>query len=276
MLELINAGFTDNNLLREVTSAQNARNREIENTAQQNAAGVIPNPLQGDTGLSNKKTTDTTKSDNKKQEKEESNKSGKAATDKSKATGELTEEQKREVAELKATDRKVRQHEMAHLAAAQGIAVSGANFQYKQGPDGVNYAVGGDVQIDTSKDKDPEKTIAKARKIIAAANAPADPSPQDRQVAAQAQAMQAQAQQELARQAQTETTGSTSNTSGKDKTANNAANITAIKNQAHPGIKEYQKNQEYAPSTSSANTTTNTFGLVSQTTKPGITLNLVA
>jgi hypothetical protein len=44
--------------------------------------------------------------------------------------GELSEEEKQEVQELKATDRKVRQHEMAHLSAAAGIAVSGANFEY--------------------------------------------------------------------------------------------------------------------------------------------------
>lgn len=44
---------------------------------------------------------------------------------------------------------------------------------------------------------DPEKTIAKARVLQAAANAPADPSGQDRAVAAAAAQMEAAARQEL-------------------------------------------------------------------------------
>ena len=121
---------------------------------------------------------------------------------------ELSEDEQRQVDELKATDRKVRQHEMAHLAASQGIAMSGANFEYKRGPDGVNYAVGGDVKIDVSKESTPEKTMDKARKIVTAALAPADPSPQDRQVAAQARMMELQAQMELQKERQKEATGS--------------------------------------------------------------------
>lgn len=120
---------------------------------------------------------------------------------------DLTDEEKRRVQELKATDQKVRTHEMAHLSAAGGIAVSGANFEYTRGPDGVNYAVGGEVRIDTSSEGDPQKTIDKARRIASAAMAPADPSPQDRQVAARARAMEAQAQVELQKERQKEAQG---------------------------------------------------------------------
>ncbi|MCK5075035.1 MAG: hypothetical protein KAR38_01610 [Calditrichia bacterium] len=55
--------------------------------------------------------------------------------------GELTEEEKQEVAQLKKIDAKIRAHEMAHLAASAGISVSGARFDYKTGPDGQIYAV---------------------------------------------------------------------------------------------------------------------------------------
>lgn len=98
---------------------------------------------------------------------------------------------------LKASDLKVRQHEQAHLAAAGSLATSGATYTYRRGPDGVNYAVGGEVNIDTSPGRTPEETIAKARQVQAAALAPADPSGQDRSVAARAAQMAQQAQVEL-------------------------------------------------------------------------------
>ena len=106
----------------------------------------------------------------------------------------------REIAALKAIDRQVRAHEAAHLAAAGGLAQGGANFTYTRGPDGKNYAVGGEVAIDTSPvPGDPAATLAKAQQIQAAALAPSDPSPQDHAVAAAAAAMAAQAQAELAK-----------------------------------------------------------------------------
>ncbi len=68
-----------------------------------------------------------------------------------------------------------------------------------KGPDGLNYAVGGEVAIDTSPvSGDPEATLRKAQIIRAAASAPAEPSPQDRRVAAQAASREAAAQAELA------------------------------------------------------------------------------
>ncbi|WP_229217932.1 putative metalloprotease CJM1_0395 family protein [Rugamonas apoptosis] len=102
---------------------------------------------------------------------------------------------------LKARDTEVRQHELAHLAAAGGLAVSGAAYTYQRGPNGVDYAIGGEVHIDTSPGRTPEETIARARTIQAAALAPADPSGPDRAVAAQAQQLEQQARAELAVQA---------------------------------------------------------------------------
>lgn len=100
--------------------------------------------------------------------------------------------------QLRNRDRAVRAHEQAHLVAAGRYATSGANFNFQRGPDGILYAVGGDVQIDISPvPGDPRATVQKAETIRRAALAPSDPSSQDRQVAAQASRMAAQARAEI-------------------------------------------------------------------------------
>jgi hypothetical protein len=111
--------------------------------------------------------------------------------------------------ELKSTDRQVRAHEQAHVSAGGPYVSGGASFTYQTGPDGQKYAVGGEVPVDASPEPgDPEATIQKARTIGAAALAPADPSPQDRQVAAQAAQMEAQARMEKVQQEQGQAAGS--------------------------------------------------------------------
>lgn len=125
-----------------------------------------------------------------------------SSTGQSDSTG-LTEEEKALVAELKKRDREVRAHEQAHLAAAGPYAQGGAKFTYQKGPDGKNYATGGEVQIDTSAvPGDPQATLRKAEQIRRAANAPASPSSQDRAVASDAAAMAIKARIELSRQQQ--------------------------------------------------------------------------
>ncbi len=120
-------------------------------------------------------------------------------------TGQLSEEQQRQVQQLRQRDREVRAHEQAHLTAAGPYARGGPSFQYVQGPDGRQYAVGGEVSIDTSPiPDDPEATIRKAQVVRAAASAPAQPSAQDRKVAAAAAKMEAQARQELREKERTE------------------------------------------------------------------------
>ena len=121
-----------------------------------------------------------------------------AAASQAASAGGLTSEERQVVLELQQTDRQVRGHEQAHLAAAGGLA-RGVSFTFVTGPDGRQYAVGGEVSIDTSPvSGDPERTIQKAQQIRAAANAPANPSGQDRAVAAQASRMEQAARQELA------------------------------------------------------------------------------
>ncbi|QQD23450.1 hypothetical protein GJQ55_02655 [Venatoribacter cucullus] len=106
------------------------------------------------------------------------------------------------VRELKQRDQEVRAHEQAH-AAVGGQLAGGATYTYQQGPDGVRYAVGGEVQIDMSKvPNDPQATLDKMQLVQRAALAPAEPSSQDRQVAAQAGQVAAQAMAEIAQERQ--------------------------------------------------------------------------
>ena len=129
-----------------------------------------------------------------------------AATSRSVSNQPATAEKLRVIAQLATIDRKVRAHEQAHLAAAGAYATTGASYTFQVGPDGQRYAVGGEVGIDVSPDpSDPQRTIDKARTIEAAAYAPADPSPQDREVAAAAAQMAAQAEREIASRGSGET-----------------------------------------------------------------------
>lgn len=118
-----------------------------------------------------------------------------------KSPGQLDERERSEVQDLKRRDQEVRSHEQAHRSAG-GQHVRGAtSFTYERGPDGINYAVGGEVQIDTSEIRgDPEATIRKMEQIRRAALAPNDPSPADRRVAAEASQKEAKARAELAKQ----------------------------------------------------------------------------
>ncbi len=109
----------------------------------------------------------------------------------------VSQEEMAYLAELKKVDVAVRAHEQAHLAAAGGLAKGGASFSYKRGPDGNKYAVGGEVQIDTSRGATPQETLAKMMKVRAAALAPASPSPQDRKVAAAASSAMTEARLEV-------------------------------------------------------------------------------
>ena len=111
---------------------------------------------------------------------------------------QLTEEERRLLNELKARDAEVRAHEAAHLAAAGPYANGAPTYEYQTGPDGRQYAVGGEVSIDTSPvPGNPEATVRKAQTIKRAALAPREPSAQDRQVAAQAAQLEAQARREV-------------------------------------------------------------------------------
>jgi hypothetical protein len=111
-------------------------------------------------------------------------------------TSNLSPQEQQEVEELQKRDRQVRAHEAAHMAAGGQYIRGGATYTYETGPDGKQYAIGGEVSIDLSPiPGDPKATVQKMEKVEAAALAPADPSPQDREVAAQAAREASEAEQ---------------------------------------------------------------------------------
>lgn len=120
-----------------------------------------------------------------------------AATQAASPSYELADEQRRVVQQLRQADRRIRQHEAAHQAAAGQYAMGGPSYQYRTGPDGRRYAVAGEVQIDTSPiPGDPEATIRKMQQVRRAALAPGQPSSQDLAVAARASQVEQQARAE--------------------------------------------------------------------------------
>lgn len=113
-------------------------------------------------------------------------------------TLQLSPEAQAQLVKLQARDADVRAHEEAHVAAGGSLITGGPTYSYERGPDGKEYAVGGDVTIDTAAvPGNPRATLAKAQEIVAAALAPRDPSGQDEDVAAEAQAMAATAMTQI-------------------------------------------------------------------------------
>lgn len=150
-----------------------------------------------------------------------------AAMDKKSTEGKtLTEEEQKQVDELKARDAEVKAHEQAHIAAGGSYVRGGASYDYQTGPDGKKYAVGGEVSIDTSPvEGDPQATINKAQVILKAALAPAEPSRQDKSVASQARQMMASARKELMAEKTNPDESSQSNTQVEnDKQNSNSKN----------------------------------------------------
>ena len=121
------------------------------------------------------------------------------------ALKDTTSSEYKELQNMKARDREVRQHEQAHVAAGGAYVTGGPTYSYTRGPDGRQYAVGGEVQIDSSPIAgDPAATIRKMQVVQRAALAPAEPSGQDRSVAAGAAQTENQARADLREQQQEE------------------------------------------------------------------------
>ncbi len=104
--------------------------------------------------------------------------------------GELSEGEQRQVEELRQRDAHVRAHEQAHAAAG----ATNVTYEYQIGPDGRAYAIGGSADISIHAPAgDPDGKIVQARRMRAAALAPADPSPEDAAIAARASQIEAEA-----------------------------------------------------------------------------------
>ena len=114
--------------------------------------------------------------------------------------GQLSSSEKVEVYKLKAIDSQVRAHEAAHQSGP--AASGGASYTYTKGPDGVMYAVAGEVPIQIETGSTPQETMSNMQDVIATALAPADPSPQDLSIASKARVLMMKAQQEYAKELQ--------------------------------------------------------------------------
>ena len=195
--------------------------------------------------------------------------------------GELTEEERKVVEQLKARDREVRIHEQAHLSAAGDLANGPPSFDFQVGPDGKKYAVGGSVDITVSPvANDPQATISRADRIRRAALAPAEPSGQDRQVAAQALQMKAEAQQELQQEATEEDTENTSETENTAQSENtNSPGQEAQKTSSSIGSTNSEAEKTEAPSLSPASQASQAYQQVSDFPQPreeAVNLSLIA
>lgn len=172
--------------------------RPLDKPVEQTTTRPVDNPKSAD-AATNKPQQDADKARN-----EEKHAHHQDTANTKRPEAELSEEEKAELEKLRARDREVRAHEAAHKAAAGSHARGSVQFTFDEGPDGRRYAVGGEVSIDTSKvSGDPEATIRKAQAIQRAANAPAQPSGQDRSVASKASQMEIEARRELVESAKT-------------------------------------------------------------------------
>ncbi|MCF6438387.1 catalase [Pseudoalteromonas luteoviolacea] len=156
------------------------------------------------------------------------------------------EQDEQQLKELKDRDREVRLHEQAH-ARVGGQYAGSPSYDYQRGPDGNNYAVGGQVMIDVAPvEGDPQQTIEKMQTVRAAALAPAEPSGADRAIAADATSKIATAQAELAKQSisGSENEGSSS---GVQKFQNRRLTEEGIAQSEQPTLERARLKQEADP-----------------------------
>jgi hypothetical protein len=135
----------------------------------------------------------------------QSNKKNSVSADGTKVSADGTKktytQEEKAVDDLKKVDRDVKAHESAHRSAGGGLVRGGTTFSFVIGPDGKQYAVGGEVKIDMSYDLNhPEETIRKMQQVEQAALAPSDPSAQDRAVASKAASIESEARAEMQKQ----------------------------------------------------------------------------
>jgi len=143
--------------------------------------------------------------------------------------GEIYSEAELElISSLKHRDAEVNAHEKAH-ASVGGQHAGSPSYSYKTGPDGVKYAVSGEVSIDTSRiPGDPQATLQKAQQIKAAALAPTEPSGQDRKVAAKADQMATEARSEILEE--NNGSGKSSNSSHSHSESSVPEHFTGVQN----------------------------------------------
>ncbi|MBS7344140.1 MAG: hypothetical protein KIG60_00510 [Caryophanon sp.] len=114
-------------------------------------------------------------------------------------------EVQQEIKQLMQTDREIRTHEQAHKAVGGSLA-GPVSYEYTTGPDDKQYAVAGEVPINTPRVEDEDEMLTILEKVRQAALAPAQPSAQDLRVAANASAQIQQLRGEIVTEETTEQT----------------------------------------------------------------------
>ena len=157
------------------------------------------------------------------------------------------QQEQQQIRELSARDLEVKTHEQAH-AAIGGQYAGAPSYSYERGPDGKQYAVAGEVQIDIAPvPGDPQATEQKMQQVRSAALAPAEPSAADRRIAGEALQRQMQAQAELVQQnaatgksaaakVSTNTAETTETTTATSESANTTANSSFAQQLAQTAI----------------------------------------
>ena len=186
------------------SSVSNSPQPHIQNTPSATSS-TYQRPLPNATTTNSSPQEKTQQVNNEKENttiNEQSSEASPYSTDQTKNKNQDTDESYSEseldvISTLKARDMEVIAHERAHSSVGGQYAGS-PNYSYKTGPDGVKYAVSGEVSIDLSEvSGDPQTTLQKAKQIKAAALAPAAPSSQDLRVAAKADRMASEARSDI-------------------------------------------------------------------------------
>lgn len=108
-----------------------------------------------------------------------------------------TESERRQLAEMRRRDRQVRIDEKPKFTEMQGLTQGVPKYTMVKGPDGRMYAVGGQLELDTTPEETPEETIVKAQKIRAVATTSFNLSPDDIRFIARASMMEMEARGEI-------------------------------------------------------------------------------
>ncbi|WP_281547147.1 putative metalloprotease CJM1_0395 family protein [Pseudoalteromonas sp. PAR1] len=180
------------NQLREVipppaaTKPSNAENKTLSDGDKTKQPGSEAGTYDAKGRLSEDKVIEERQQGSEQGDPEQSEQDAKQEQKKEQKVAEQEQQDAEQIKELKARDTEVRIHEQAH-ATVGGQYAGSPSYEYQRGPDGTNYAVGGEVQIDVAEIKgDPQATIEKMQTVRAAALAPQEPSSADRSIAADA------------------------------------------------------------------------------------------
>ena len=112
--------------------------------------------------------------------------------------GEVSAREAAKLRQLRERHDEVHAHERAHAGAGGRWMHGASTYQYVTGPDGKQYALGGESRIDMSPvANDPMATVRKMQQVRRAALAPLQPSSQDRMIARQAVLLESQAREML-------------------------------------------------------------------------------